>query len=356
VSFSAGPGDLLAFHDMRGGMTEADGAADAARRHRVIAGHHDHADAGGAAVMNRLRHVGARGVFQADDADEGQTLVGRGFGIAKRFRGAGDDAQAVMREFFDMGVPFGLHGAVERRLAVFHDGLVASRQHGFRRALDREQAAVAAAVHSRHHFAGGVEGVLVHERAVLQEGGTLEPGAHSCAQQRELHGIAAALFARAFEGGVIAQHGDLQKLRKLRVVAETGLLAGATVELDFAARYPQPPHGHAVFRQRAGLVGQDDRCGAQRFHCGEPFDQRVLPRHAPHAARERERRHDRQAFGDGRHGERDCRLDHQERILASDEADGADQRGQGQHRPDQLRGQARELLLQRRGAGRRLFH
>ena len=136
----------------------------------------------------------------------------------------------------------------------------------------------------------------------------------------------------------------------MRVVAELRLLAIAGIELDLAGRHPEPAYGHAVFGERAGLVGENDGGGAQRLHRRQPLDQGVLPRHAPHAARQRQRGHDRQAFRDCRHRQRDRRLDHEEGILAGGEPDAGDQRGQDQGGPDQLAGQPRQFFLQRRTA------
>ena len=48
-------------------LAQSDGAADAARCHRVIAGDHDHPDPRFPAGPDGLRHVGARGVRKADE-------------------------------------------------------------------------------------------------------------------------------------------------------------------------------------------------------------------------------------------------------------------------------------------------
>ena len=189
--------DLRAFDDIGGGVAEADGAADAARGHRVIAGDHDHADAGLPAVLDGVRHVGARRILQPDEADEGQAVIGVRVGLRACLHGAGQHAQAVMAEMLDAGEPFTAHVVVERHLAVFGDYFAGGGQHRFRRALDRDQKPLAAPVHGRHHLAGGVEGVLVHDRAALQQRRALEPGAEAGTQQRQLHGIAAAFLVGA---------------------------------------------------------------------------------------------------------------------------------------------------------------
>ena len=80
---------------------EPDRAADAARGHGVIAGHHDDADAGALAVLNGMRHVGARRIFQRDEAEERQTFIGRGVSARAGLAGAGQHAQAVMAELLD---------------------------------------------------------------------------------------------------------------------------------------------------------------------------------------------------------------------------------------------------------------
>ena len=111
------PFNLFAFYHMGDGIAEPDGAADAARGHCVIAGHHDDADAGSPAVFDGMWHIGARWVLQADEADEGQIFVRWRVSLAARLHGASDDAQAVMAEILHMGMPF---GAMPRYRAAPH--------------------------------------------------------------------------------------------------------------------------------------------------------------------------------------------------------------------------------------------
>ena len=170
------PFNLFAFYHMSDGIAEPDGAADAARGHRVIAGHHDDADAGSPAVLDGMWHIGARRVLQADKADEGQIFVRWRVSLAARLHGAGDDAQAVMTEILHMGTPF---GAMPRYRAAPHPA--PPRSYSRRRAPLRARPSPRTGT-CRH---GGAQSpsswlpaskaCLSHYRAVLQQRRTLEP-------------------------------------------------------------------------------------------------------------------------------------------------------------------------------------
>ena len=183
-------------------------------------------------------------------------------------------------------------------------------------------------------------------RMPVQQRRSSEARVQSGAQKRDFHRIAAAAVLRAVEMRVVAEHRDAQQQGRLPVIGEPGGL-GALVrsrfDLDLARWHAEPSHRHPVLGQGAGLVGEDDGGRAQRLDRRQTLDQRVLPRHAPHAARERERRDDRQALGNGRDGKRDRRFDDEERILAAGEADGDDRCRHDQGRPDELRRQPGEL-------------
>ena len=134
------------------------------------------------------------------------------------------------------------------------------------------------------------------------------------------------------ERGVVAEHSHVEQADNLRIVGKLppggGMDHAAAVKSNFAGCDPQATHRHPVFGQRASLVGENDRRRAQRFDSRQALDQRILPRHAPHAARERQGGDDRQTFWNRSHGQCDRRLDDEECVLACGYADRGNQRGQ----------------------------
>ena len=189
----------------------------------MIAGDHDDADTGPLAILDGARHVGARGIFQRDETHEGKVPIRRGVGLRAGFHGAGQHTQTLMAEKVHAPKPFVTHGMIECDGAVFGDHAIGGGQHRFRCALDREQECVATTVNGRHHLRGGIEGILMHDRAMSQQDRALQPVAEACAQQRQLHRIAAAVFVGAFERGIVAQHRDFKEQRPLRVVCKLRL-------------------------------------------------------------------------------------------------------------------------------------
>ena len=121
------------------------------------------------AVADRVRHVGARRVFQADQANQHQPFVRGAVGLRFRLHRTGEHAQAVMAEMVGAREPFGACVVVQRDLAVVGDHAGCGGEHRFRRAFDRDQEAVAPCVHRRHHLGGGVEGVLAHHAMPVQQ-------------------------------------------------------------------------------------------------------------------------------------------------------------------------------------------
>ena len=89
----------------------------------------------------------------------------------------------------------------------------------------------------------------------------------SGAQQRHLHGIAAAVSSvrgpscASLQRTAIAAAGRAEDRRRGASVRHTS----RGLDLDLARRQAEPADGHAVFGQGAGLVGQDDGRGAERL-------------------------------------------------------------------------------------------
>lgn len=97
--------------------------------------------------------------------------------------------------------------------------------------------------------------------------------------------------------------------------------------------------------------GEDDARGTKCLDRREPLDQRVLARHAPHAARQYQGGHDRQAFGSGRYGQRDGGLDHQHRIVPVKDTYGCDGRRDEERDDDQVGGKPGEVSREGRLGG-----
>ena len=94
--------------------------------------------------------------------------------------------------------------------------------------------------------------------------------------------------------------GGVHAERALRVAAERHGLG----EQDGIVR-PRVGDGHAVLRERAGLIRADDLRAAKRFHRRQPADDRVAAGHIRNADGEHDRDDRRKALRDGGHGERD---------------------------------------------------
>jgi hypothetical protein len=75
---------------------QPDVAGDGERRMRVIAGDHDHLDAGRAAAGNGLGHLGARRVVEADQAGQDQLPLRRHLVALKLAKSKGQHAQPAV--------------------------------------------------------------------------------------------------------------------------------------------------------------------------------------------------------------------------------------------------------------------
>ena len=106
---------------------------------------------------------------------------------------------------------------------------------------------------------------------------------------------------------------------------------------------------HLVARQRARLVGTDDRDRAQRLDRRQAPDNGVPRRHAPHADGERDRDHRRQALGNGGHRNTD---DDEEGVLcgvaAGEEGECEDRRREAEDDESEAPCEAVHLAQQRR--------
>ena len=121
-----------------------------------------------------------------------------------------------------------------------------------------------------------------------------------------------------------------------------GVQIGPRVESDLrAVRQDDLRHGQLVQGQRAGLVGSDDRAGAERLDRRHVAHDHVGLGHAPHADRERHRDRDRQPFGNRADRQADRHQEEGVETHAAQKADPDEQRHRHAHRE---RDGAREAL------------
>jgi hypothetical protein len=309
-------------HDPRRRVLDDPGhMPDLARGRRRVAGHHDDAHPCRAARGHRLPHFLARRVEQPQQRDHRETPVD--FGPLLVLARHGQNTQPLARHRVGAAHPLGTVGSVAR---------VKDR---FGRTLHRDDPIV----NRRHHPRRGVERLLPSLRMFAQQGGAIDARRLARHEQRDLERIAGTVL------GVVAQHPDLERLARLLRNRDDV----ACCKRDAHQREP-------VLRERSGLVGEDDRRGAENFHRGEPVDQCVARRHAPHAACERERGDDRKALGNRRDGQRDAELDHQEELLARCDAEQRGEQGDDEGELDELAAQRFQPFLQRRDLLGRFVH
>ena len=137
--------------------------AIASCRMRVIAGHHDHLDAGIAAPAHGLRHFGAWWILEADERSQHQVRVRLGEDIlaGQQAMGEGQHSKSAIRHLG--GDPGECRTRIgrERFLSAITLDPACSRQQLFGRALDEQDNLVRPAVHGDETLALGLEGDLV---------------------------------------------------------------------------------------------------------------------------------------------------------------------------------------------------
>ena len=265
----------------------------------------------------------------------------------------------VIREAHALVHARGFAGLFQRRLAVERPGTTggielgrAHAQHDLRGPLDQDLAPAALLHQHRLVLGGGIEGQLHQPLDVAVEDAPLEPG-HA---QRDLRGVTAdvaavdvgvvAVVARREQAaqGVLAGpvHGHLE----FEAAALAERIAGHPVD-DPAGQHPR--HRHAVFRQRAGLVGADDRRGAEGFRRGQAPDERLLAGHDDGGEGEnrgdQRRQHGRDRGYYQGHGAEEAVAEREAEVETVDEVGQADD-GNGD---GQAADEVRDLALQRRG-------
>ena len=198
---------------------------------------------------------------------------------------------------------------------------VAQRQQHIGRALGVLHDVPVVGMQGAHHLACAVKRRLGHARQLRAQRAR---GQSQCDRPAHERGL-----------GRLSGHGV-----RVRVVHGVGTQChGGGEQALIAARRRRD--GHAVLRERTGLVRADDLRAAERLDCREPADDRTAAAHVRHTDRQHDR-HDRgQPLRNGRdrkaHGD-------EERVEHDREHDRAD----AQHQPRQDAAQLRQAQLQGR--------
>ena len=341
----------------------------------MVAGDHDGADAGGMAGGDGGADRLPRRVHHADQSAKHEValdLAGLGLRSGGGMEAAERHAQhphAVVGQLFVVGeeppadvVGQGHDAALVERVGgqlqqavgrAFHGG-----QHGRGQRGGQGVVAFFRAVERGHALAVGIEREFCDPRQLRAEGLRGDAETLGGEQQGRFGGIAdrARRLAGFLEDqmGVVAERGGQKQrgdLIGIDVVRQGGggFRAG---EGYLAMERAQAGHGHAVFRQRAGLVGADDGDGTEGFDGRQLADQRMALEHPAAAQRQRGGDDGRQAFWHHGDEQADGGQQHVAERLAAEQTD----REQGQRRAQSGDGEVpahlRQLALKRGAAFR----
>ena len=303
----------------------------------MIAGDHRDPHPGRQAGADRIGHISAQRVKETHQPHQRQALIGIFVGYFGVFDCQRQQPQPLARGGALPGCPFLPRWAIQRRRTIRQQVSVAGFDHRFGRAFDGVDepapVPVRGAVDAGHHLMLGVKGVFGHLGKIPLK---LRAGHRGClggVQQCDLHWltVGAVSGGRIAGFGIVAQHPDPQRQIEAVVSRCGGIFRGP----DLGAFEQVAHRRHFVLCQCAGLISEDQRRCPQSFYRGQPGDQRIVRRHAPHAARQTEGGDDRQAFGHRRHRQRRAGADHVDQRVTAQNARCNHQRGQSQRQPDQ---------------------
>ena len=301
----------------------------------MVAGDHDGADAGAAALGNGVPHLGAHRVDHAAEAGEAELLLQvLRLKIHGLFRpvplGAGQHPQGPVGHGLvgghDLGAVLFRHGdglAVLQIIIAFSDNDVG-------RALGILDAAALAQMYGGHHLAAGVEGGLAAAEEFGLQAGFIQTQLVGPDHKGCLGGLA----------GHIAVRVDL------RVAAE-GHGGGDTLFI----LAEEVHHGHLVLGQGAGLIRADDLGAAQGLHRGQAADDGVSLGHVGDADGQHHRDHGGKALGYGRHGQGHSHhegIQYQFKVQSAgpQKLNAENHKADAQHQPGEHLGQLAQLDLQ----------
>ena len=226
------------------------------------------------------------------------------------------------------------------------DRFSAERDEDFRRAFRVDAVVAFAVVEHGGEAALGGEGHLAGAPAFPANGHRIEPRLDRHDQEGEVDGVAGAARGAELrhEFGVVAEDGRAGELpQRFKAVHRQWPAAGgeapgqflaAALDIDDAVTGKPDAFGRElVDGEGAGLVGGDDRAGAEALDGGKVADDDVAAGHAPRGDRQRHRHRHGQAFRNDRHGKRDTDEERLARHGAAEKLDRDDGKHDG-HRSD----------------------
>ncbi len=290
VQLHARDGDVAVAHD-------ADLTRDSRGGHLVVARDHDRLDAGADSVRHCLTALLTRRVDHRHQTDKGIALFGfQREGFVALLVGKREHAQALLgiagvdikNAFF---VRFG-----DRTHAVFVGDADAAVEDRVERTLGEHMLHTVQTVLGGHHLAVGVKGDLLLTAENITDQVLVQADVARGLDQRVFGGVADALAVH--DAGIVVEDHAVEQLT-VGVVGEVKLFLADTlaVDIDFL-------HRHLVLRQRAGLVGADDRHAAEAFDRLQILDNGVFLCHFLGAHRLYDRDDRAERLGDRRHSQR----------------------------------------------------
>ena len=313
-----GLGHGLEFPSIHGSVvraSDAKGPGDGQSGALVIAGHHDHADAGPAAFCHSCRCFLARWVHLSGQAKEnrmsresGETLIFIN-GNPTAFR-HGEHPERLGTERISRRHGCGPCGISEgKRGSIIHPDESAEGEHLFRRTLDDNPRRVP--MLRRHEACGGIERNFPGARMGTAQFAWIDACLPCGCQQSCLGRItqrppSGVHTIRRDQLRVIAQHHRFQHLPqgcigRVRWTTSLDQTSLGQIATPGNANPPSPGqperrHRHLIARQRPRLVGTDHIDRTERLHSREAPDHGSFTGHPLHAHCQRYRHGHRQPF------------------------------------------------------------
>ena len=280
VEFGGGERDVIT-------RRNAELARNRHRGLRMIAGDHDHADAGRAAFRDGIFHLRPRRIIHAGQTDEDEIALDFLFGeFVRRSRieiaiSRAENTQRALRHRSILRVDLCAVGLVDRAHAAVAEDVRATRKKQIGRAIHkRAQTPIGQQPHDAVTFPIRIERDLVMFRQFAFELLFAPAGFMSGGKKRAFRRIAHH-FPRSFLERQVRVVGADQNVRHFEQRSGVPRIEGFAFKQDFAvrpvafardfeglSRNVERAHRHLADCQRAGLVRADDVGGAERLDCG----------------------------------------------------------------------------------------